>query len=204
MNGTNQMNQAIIRGFAAVICCLFFSNPAFAHRVILFGWVEGDRVMTQSKFSSNRVVKGGDITVFDVEGNPLLKGKTDDTGEFSFQIPGRESLKIVLFGGASHRAEWVISESELASASENHQHMARDSVPDPGVVMVKGHCSEQEIEAAVEKVMDLKLRPVLKYIAESRQHAISLGDVVGGFGYIMGLVGLVTYLRFRPRKRQDA
>lgn len=198
------MNQAIIRGFAILICCFFFSNPVFAHRVILFGWVEGDRVMTQSKFSSNRVVKGGDITVFDMGGNPLLKGKTDDKGEFSFQIPGRESLKIVLFGGASHRAEWVIPESELVSASETHQHVADGSAPDPGAEVIKGRCSEKEIEVVVEKVMDRKLRPVLKYIAESRQHAVSLSDVIGGFGYIMGLVGLVTYLKYRPKKRQDA
>ncbi len=84
-----------------------------AHRAIIFAWVEGEKIFTESKFSGGRPVKQGDIIVYDLEGNQLLKGKTDDQGEFSFVIPKKTAMKIVLQAGMGHRGEWVIPLKEI-------------------------------------------------------------------------------------------
>ncbi len=55
-----------------------------AHKVMIFAWVQGDKIFTESKFSGGKLVKGGDVIVYDLEGNQLLEGQTDDKGEFSF------------------------------------------------------------------------------------------------------------------------
>jgi nickel transport protein len=95
-------------------CLLFLRIEAVdAHRVNLFAWVEGDTVYVESKFSGGKTVKAGQIIVTDHQGTELLKGKTNENGQFSFKIPKKTELKIVLIAGAAHRAEWTIPLAEI-------------------------------------------------------------------------------------------
>ena len=58
----------------------------------------------------------------------------------------------------------------------------------------------QDLEEAVEKVLDRKLAPMMKLVAQSRQQqGPNARDVIGGIGYIFGLVGLGAYLHFRRK-----
>ena len=84
-----------------------------AHNVTVFAWVEGDTVTVESKFSGGRRPKNAPIEVYDNAGILLLKGATDDQGKFSFTIPKKTPMKIVLLAGMGHRAEWIISEEDL-------------------------------------------------------------------------------------------
>jgi len=52
-----------------VLCAV----AAWAHKVTIFAWVEGDTVYTQSKFSGGRKAKGATVVVYDKEGNQLLE-----------------------------------------------------------------------------------------------------------------------------------
>jgi hypothetical protein len=98
-----------------VVCFLCFQiEPADAHRVILFARVEGDTVYVESKFSGGKKVNAGRITVTDADGVELITGTTDAQGEFSFKIPKKTDLKIVLSAGEGHRAEWTIPAAEIA------------------------------------------------------------------------------------------
>jgi hypothetical protein len=97
-----------------VVCLLFVRIESVdAHRVNLFAWVEGDTVHVESKFSSGKKVKAGKISVADPKGNELVKGTTNENGEFSFKIPQKSDLKIALLAGTGHRAEWTITASEI-------------------------------------------------------------------------------------------
>ena len=84
-----------------------------AHNVTVFAWVEGDTVTVESKFSGGRRPKNAPIEIYDSAGILLLKGATDDQGIFTFTIPKKTPMKIVLLAGMGHRAEWVISEEDL-------------------------------------------------------------------------------------------
>jgi nickel transport protein len=84
-----------------------------AHGVYLFAWVEGDTVYVESKFSGGKKVKAGKIIVTDPQGTELLKGTTNENGEFSFKVPKKTDLKIVLLAGVAHRAEWTIPLAEI-------------------------------------------------------------------------------------------
>ena len=184
--------------------CLFFSGSVFAHRVMVFGWVEGDRVMTQSKFSSNRAVKGGEISVYDSTENRILTGQTDAQGEYSFQIPTRERLRIVLATAAGHQAEWTISKKELESALQNHSHSHNDQTQHQPKEIAPEICQQAFQEVAFEKLLDKKLRPLMQHIAESNQTHTSLRDILGGIGYIIGLAGIAAYMRSRGKANQGS
>ncbi len=194
-------------GFIVFLMLFFFGTGlARAHKVNVFAWVEGDAVFIESKFSGGKRVKGGMITVSDLRGNQLLSGKTNNRGEFSFKIPKKTTLKIVLVAGMGHRGEWTIPVEEIEMVSvieiresgqqetaENEPKSIMRSIPAPKP------CSD-EIQLAVEKALDKKLKPIMKLLAESREQGPTFHDIFGGIGYIFGLVGLATYIHYRRKK----
>ena len=55
-----------------------------------------------------------------------------------------------------------------------------------------------EIEKALEKALDKKLAPIMRALAEMREQKVRLTDVLGGLGYIFGLVGAAAYFKRKP------
>ena len=97
-----------------VFCLLCFRiEHVDAHQVILLVWVDGDTVYIDSRFHGGDKVKAGNIIVTDPQGHELAKGKTDENGEFSFTVPKKTDLKIVLLTGEGHRAEGTLSLSDI-------------------------------------------------------------------------------------------
>jgi nickel transport protein len=92
---------------------LLFAGAALAHRVNIFAWVEGDKVFVECKYPDGTKVQEGVIRVLDSAGKELLNGKTNAKGEFSFQVPKIDDLKIVLEAGMGHRGEWPLSKQDL-------------------------------------------------------------------------------------------
>jgi nickel transport protein len=171
--------------------------PALAHKVTIFAWVEGDRVFTESKFSGGRKVTGGKVAVFDREGTQLLEGKTDEKGEFSFRVPKLTDLKIVLNAGTGHRAEWTITESEIRQAG--YQEETREVAPPPQASTDLG-VGKDEIREIIDESLDRKLTPIVKMLAELQTKGPSVTEVIGGIGYIVGLMGIALYFLSRRKK----
>ncbi len=208
-----------------VLAILFLLSPcnAFAHRVSIFAWVDGDTVHTESKFSGSKMVKGGTVKVFDMENNLLLEGTTDDNGGFSFEIPKRVPLRLELAAGAGHGNEWSISADEIgASAGPAEETQSAASTPSPetsnGKMAAETRISkeemeeivaravekavEQAVEKAVEKAVDQKMKPVMKILSDMSDSGPKISDIVGGIGYIIGLVGIGAY--FGSRRKAGA
>ncbi len=196
--------------FLVLLAILLFAvAPASAHRVTLFAWVEGDVVHTVSKFSGGKMVKNGRITVYDLQGNQLLEGEADGQGDYSFAPPKKTALRIVLNAGMGHRAEWILDEKDMGL--EVPDETTRASAPSEGVprqeetMLVSASAAPgltaEEIQLAMERALDKELRPVVRMIAETRAEGPSVRDVVGGLGYIMGLVGMAAYFHSRRNRK---
>jgi len=185
-----------------MMACVVWTDPAMAHRSTIFAWVEGDRVFTESKFSGGKRVREGDVIVYDSEGHQLLKGKTDDKGEFSFEVPAKTSLKIVLMAGMGHGGEWTIPVSELEGVAGAQveitpsQNTARKMTEKQRDV---SHLSSNEIRLTVEEAVDKKLKPVMKILVEMRENRPTFRDIFGGIGYILGLLGVAAYVNYRRK-----
>ena len=190
--------------FLSVFCLL--TGPAFAHRVTVFAWVEGDMVHTESKFSGGRTVKEGRITVLDPEGDRLLEGRTDANGAFSFRAPVDTGMRILLQAGMGHQAEWMLTEEEVkGSDGAQVENKATESTQAEQLEegsTERGHLGairREEIQHVVEEAVDRKLMPIMKLLAESEARA-SFRDVLGGIGYILGLVGIAAYVHARKSR----
>ncbi len=110
-----------------VILALMTAVPAFAHKVILFAWVEDGMIYTESSFASKRKAKNCPIIVKDDTGRIVHEGKTDEQGNYSFKIPDpiETGLVLTLKAGIGHQAEWKISKDELVLVpSKNNIHNA--------------------------------------------------------------------------------
>lgn len=200
--------KGILVFFVFMVLSFFVTGTAIAHKVMIFAWVEGDTIYTESKFSGGKKVRKGDVTVYDLQGNRLLQGKTNEQGEFFFKIPKKTALKIVLQAGAGHRAEWTVPLEEIKGlASETSETTTIQSAtvkePDKQTQSVSvSNASPDDIQVAVEKALDKKLKPVMKKLAESQEHGPTVRDIFGGIGYILGLVGVASYFHYR-RKMKD-
>ncbi|WP_372679883.1 hypothetical protein [Desulfosarcina sp.] len=193
-----------------LLCCFAAPHAAHAHKVTVFAWAEGDRVFTQSKFSGGKMVKAGKVEVFDSSGNLLLEGRTDDHGEFAFQAPSITDLKIVLTAGMGHQNSWLLSAADLGQA-ERTPRATQASPPDPAFLeaprasvpsTVGPDLTARDIEAIVARQLEEKIKPLVRMVAASQEKKTTMADIVGGIGYIIGLVGLGAYVRYRKEPRR--
>jgi nickel transport protein len=207
-----------VRKIAAVVVALtvmtLVAGPLSAHRVNVFAWVEGDTVFVESKFPGGRKVNEGKIVVVDPEGNELLSGVTNEQGEFAFKVPKHTDLKIILSAGEGHQAEWTIPATEIAptptdtakessptnSASSETPKMKLAASPpaEPGLTIPP--VSLKDLETLIESILDKKLKPITKMLVDAQDRGPSVKDILGGLGYILGLVGMAAYVHSRKKK----
>jgi nickel transport protein len=188
---------------------LLTAGAALAHRVNVFAWVEGDTVFVECKYPDGTKVHEGVIRVLDSASKELLSGKTNDKGEFSFKVPKLDDLTVVLEAGMGHRGDWPLSRQDLAPAGEEPkpgpaaapQASPKNEAPSPAAAEpAAGPASPPPagIDQAIEKALDKKLAPVMKMLAEMHEQKVRLTDVLGGLGYIFGLVGVAAYFKRKP------
>ena len=177
---------------------IMINISAFAHKVNIFAYVEGDKVYTESYFNDGKKCINSKIEVFDNQENKLLEGLTNAEGEFSFEVPQEDGdLKLVLTASMGHRAEYIISADELGdtvgSIKEKFEEPVSVVFPEVSSLDLK------EIQSLLEDALDKKLEPILREIKRSQEHKISPTEIIGGIGYIFGIFGIIAY--FLSRKK---
>ena len=183
---------------------IMINISAFAHKVNIFAYIEGDKVYTESYFNDGKKCIDSKIEAFDKQGNKLLEGLTDEEGTFSFEVPAEDvidgDLKLVLTASMGHRAEYIIQADELGNIKE----LIEEKIEEP-ISAVSPEVSSfdlKEIQSLIEDALDEKLKPVMREMREikkSQEDRISPTEIIGGIGYIVGIFGIVAY--FLSRKK---
>jgi len=195
----------VIAFFLFTVLYLAMTVPcALAHKVLLTAYVEGDTVFVEGGFSDGTSCKNARIEVFDPSGKKLLEGKTNEDGEFSFSPPQKTDLKLVLNAGMGHRGEYTVPADELPDMTGGQAARA-EATSTPAAEIRKPQASEavaridpKEIEAIVDRVIQKRLRPLTQLVAKSqRKTGFSPTEIFGGIGYILGLMGIAMYFRYR-------
>ncbi|MBF0527124.1 MAG: hypothetical protein HQK56_18740, partial [Deltaproteobacteria bacterium] len=56
------------------------------------------------------------------------------------------------------------------------------------------------VRTIVEKSLDTRLHPIIRTLAQmNKEQGPRLSDIIGGIGYIFGLMGLVMYFRSKRK-----
>jgi nickel transport protein len=215
--------DSIIEPKMLAICMAFvlgialLTVPAQAHKVNLFAYVEGDRVVVEGYFSTKSKAQDSLVEVFDETGNKIHEGKTDKDGIYSFKLADLPAftggLRFVLDAGMGHKAEYTLSSSDLPGSSKKEEPAKEqprknqsETVPAPapgGSVQV---LDQAALAAALETAMDKKLDPIVrmlgrqeKLLLEDKQGGPRINDIIGGIGWIVGMVGLAAFFWSRNR-----
>ena len=198
------MSKRELGGYKLVLKFVFFSlfllmttSVVLAHKVNIFAYVEGNTVYTESYFSDGTKVKGGTVEVYDHQGNKLLKGQTDEKGQFNFKPPQSDDLKIIILASLGHRNSYTLSAEELVGQVEGE----KPKEPESEKLKIKeaAQVDLDQIKRIIDGSLDEKLRPLRRQLTKLQQKEISFTEVVGGIGYIFGLTGIIFY--FISRKR---
>jgi len=202
-----------------LVFVLLSASPSLAHKVKIFAYGEGEKIITKSYFSNGKAVMHSSITVEnDSTGKILLQGESNTDGLFQFSIPPtarqeRIDLKIILNTGEGHRAEWLLPADEYledkggdvqrqtaVSQSELTVHMAKDAEQDLlPLVKRQSSCDEEVVTRIVDDALDRKLAPLKAMLQQSRDSGPDFRDILGGVGYIIGLAGIAVYISSRKK-----
>lgn len=211
MTQTSKFPVAVI----VILSALFIMvDLAQAHRVNVFAWVEGDTIKVESKFSGGKKVKAGKVVVLDPLGVELLAGTTNDQGQFSFKVPQQTDLRIMIMAGQGHQGEWTVRKAELqglaaeteaavdspGKTASGQTGIAAKISTEESTAAPDSNIQPEELEAVIETVLDRKLQPITRMLAEMRQEGPGISDIFGGIGYILGLVGIALYIQNRKKK----
>lgn len=160
----------------------------------------------------------------------LAKGVTDRTGHYSFHVPSvvREghTIGIVVNTGDGHRSEWIMPASELYAASSltagfdqeaiamqkegmspNYRQPQAPEITQPEQGRRQDFALQQakipgpeHLRMIIRDEMEQQLAPVRKALAAQESAGPTLNEIIGGLGWIVGIVGIVLFFLSRSKK----
>ena len=206
ISSSYRIKQRCLAVMAAVF--LLMSPTAFAHKLNMFAYVEGDEIFAEGYFTDGKKAKNSTITVFDAADKQLLQGTSDADGQFTFAIPQQSDLRITVNAGMGHQAEFVLLKDELSEEaagtnnepasvlSSNNAATSAIAVQTP---LEATNLNNDAIRAEVERAVGKAIKPLMRELSTMRAEK-SLADIIGGIGFIFGLFGVAMY--FKSRKQQ--
>lgn len=215
--------------FFSVFLGLLFSiclcaQSANAHKVNIFAYAENGSVYAEGYFVDGSKCKNSLVEVVDNKtGEKLLEGKTDENGQFSFDIPHATSIKLILHAGTGHQNEYTLTEEEVREAmlraDKEEGKLAvkeKQTLPEETPRETEQQASikhekkstnltSQDIDAAVERGIDKKLQPVMRILLnlQEKSEKPGLTEILGGIGYIIGILGIIAYFKGRTKNRNN-
>lgn len=197
------MRTSLSFALSLLLLCAF--GVAHAHKVNMFANIEGDRIVVEGYFADGKKAKDATIQVFAPDGAKLLQGTADENGIFSFDIPQLTDLKISMYAGMGHRTEYTVPAEDLqrtsagGTVSDNSLSASSASAPDA----VSSSVDPAELRAIVQQAVGESLTPVMRSISELKEQK-TFSDIVGGIGFIVGLLGIFFYLKARKESGGSA
>ncbi len=184
--------------------------PARAHQVRVFAVVEGNTIQGEVYYRGGESAQDAEVKAIGPAGEVLGEAKTDEQGKFSIAVHQRCDHRLVVDAGGGHSAEYTISADELptslpSSKTPSETPEAQHGEAKKAEVVATGSTATAstdggEVMAQLESLNGqiVQLRKQLDgYEQKTRFH-----DVLGGIGYIVGLMGLGGYFLARKKPRQ--
>jgi nickel transport protein len=194
-----------------MILSLLIATPADAHKASVFAAVRGKTISGEAYFRDGAPVRNARVTVLDAGGGKLGETQTDAAGRFTFEPSRRCDLRVVVDAGDGHAAEYTVRADELpADLADGGQGAAPagESAPAtssfaaakdrPGKQNAQPSDSLQDVRGELEAIQAQIVQ--LRRDLAAREDRARWSDVLGGIGYILGLMGLAFYFLGVRRK----
>ncbi len=191
------------------------NSDAWAHRINVIAMVEGDTIVVEGYLSGGAKVADMPVEVFDASGKKVLEGRTDAKGVYSFKLSDlpnvQGDLRILLRGGMGHEAEYILPASELPGSSLPQAPTPPPEKKETGASAKHSRTAEandlEVVKSAVSQAVEEKIEPLVKMLGNQQKLILeqqikgpTIAEIVGGIGWILGIVGIAAYFMSRNRK----
>lgn len=160
---------------------------AYGHRINLLVLPEGARAMGHAYYADGTPASGASIAVHDVSGTVLAQLQTDEEGRFEFTPQGSGTFTFVVETDDGHRAEAAIV-------------LGAPDVSDSAVPQSQPAGAMRPVDE-IERVVQQAVAP-LRIQLDAYERKTRFRDILGGMGYIVGVVGLLAW--WKSRRGTDA
>jgi len=161
------------RGILLGLLIGMWLSPGWAHQEVkLFATTEGNLIKGYAYWPGGRRIPQAKIQVWDSE-KLIGETSTDARGEFYYPVTSRDNYQFILDLDDGHFTSYTVTFNDplpSLKASPN--------------------------EAAIEKIVNKAINPLREQI-EAYEEKIWLHDILGGIGYIFGIMGLYLILKQR-------
>jgi nickel transport protein len=201
------MRRALLGLLAALLVA--DAGPAAAHRLKLFVAVEGMTVSGYAFFIGGGRPQDVGYVVKDGAGTEIHRGRTDQSGGFSWTAAAPADYVVSLDTGDGHFADEKIAAGRFSAAAPAAPAATDPSPPPaakgpadaaiPSPPPIDSEALARLVESAAERAVARQLRPLIEAqnLAEAR---LRFNDIMGGVGMIVGLAGLTAWALSRRRK----
>ena len=182
----------------AVLCGVFgLAKPVAAHKLYVFATVRGKIIEGEVYYQGGDPASDIHVAIIGPDDATLQEAQTDQDGRIRFEPRWRIDYRLAADAGFGHRAEYTVPAAELpldlppyVASDETAQPASRgDDAPEPRRSPPSDHqSSPTELEALNQQIAALR-RDLDRWRAQLR-----LQDILGGIGYILGVMGLASYL----------
>jgi nickel transport protein len=178
-------------------------GEALAHQLRVFAFADGARITGSAYFAGGGAATGARIEVRDDSGALLAELTPDATGHFAYLAQAAIDHRILAISGDGHRAEWRVAADELIGAPRVAAEQPESALDVPTAQTAPAATPLQAgldpaLEAAIERAVARQIRPLREQLIAAEERT-RLRDILGGFGYILGLTGLALWWRSRHR-----
>ena len=182
-------------------------GTAWAHKLFVFASVQGKAIHGEAYYQDGSPAQNVRIAGLVLDGDTLDTTTTHAEGKFTYHPRSRRAHRFVADAGFGHRAEYTVAAEELPS--DLSEGRAADPKPDTGLGSA-APARERGIPDGSPEDLAAEVQALGQQIAAMRgdlvkwQAALRLQDVLGGVGYILGILGVMSYfLAGRRRNRAE-
>ncbi len=184
---------------------MWAATPALAHRVNVFAYEEGGKLVGEGYFAGGVKATGCKVELVNAKGKVLATATTDDKGRFTLPMPppGQGPYKVLLHAGPGHMGSYTLTAEDLGQPTPEAQASSSPTAPQtaaPSSAAAQNCLDIKTLERVVGRVVDAKLGPVKAELARLSEPAVNVRDVLCGVGYILGLMGIGIWAYTRGKQ----
>jgi len=189
------------------LCGLLPAREARAHVVNVFAVVEGKTIRGEVYFRGGMPAQDAKVEAFDPQGNKLAEATTDAEGKFSLQARVRCDHRLLAQAGEGHAGEYTVEAAELPDDLPPPDGSTVAALPPPEPTAASPAASDSpaatphdaRLEQMIDRAVGKRVNPLCKQL-NRLGNRLWLRDVLGGVGYIFGIMGLLAYYLARRSK----
>lgn len=170
---------------------LFVCSTAQAHKLNIFTYAESGKVFVESYFSDGIIPKNAKVTVSDEQGIELINATVNEEGSYTFNNPQASKFTIKVDAGLGHVVSATMEGGEMTSVTVDPSNAVAGDANNTDVTP-----SVTGLEAQIRRAVAEANRPLARELSELK-NKVYTSDIVGGIGFIFGMLGLYAFLKAR-------